>query len=209
MLLFLLLLFPLSLVAYWIYKKDSKQIVAIVTGLLIGAVVCAFSFFFKFSHRVVPYSFGLNFLYYFQKLGLIPAAVIYGLFFLISKDAFEDRIDYFDSLLLACYAIMVPFSVLTGNDSSVYSGYSLFVKPVIYLSMIFITGSVLKQFYGSVANKKPTVAVVTGIIGVLVLLIPSVIEALYAINVSFWIVLVISLIYSVLPLGILFIKNKK
>ena len=209
MLLFLLLLFPLSLTAYCVYKKDPKQFIAVVTGLLVSAIVCACNFFFKFSHRVVPYSFGLNFVYYLEKLGLITVVVIYGLFFLVSKDTYEDRIDYFNSLMLSCYAVFVPFYVITGTESSVYPGFEIFVKPVIYLAMIFATGSILKVFYTSIADKKVGMAILNGAAGIVVMLIPSVIEAMYAINFSFGIILIVSLVYSLLPVGVLCLKLLK
>lgn len=202
MLLFLLFLFPLSLAAYYLYRKDPKQVIAIVTGVLIGAVVSGFSFFFKFSHRVVPYSFGLNLLYYIEKMGIVTVIVIFGIFFLLSKDSFEDRIGYFDSLMLACYSVMVPFYVITGNESSVYPGFAIFVKPVIYLAMIFTTGFLLKDFYNAVVNKKIALSILTAVSAVVVMLIPSVIESLYAINFSFMVIILLSAVYALIPAGI-------
>lgn len=203
MLLFLLLLFPLALVAYYVYRKDPKQLLAIVTGLLIGAVVSGISFFFKFSHRVVPYSFALNLTYYIEKMGIITVVVIYGLFFLVSKDSFEDRIGYFDSLMLSCYAVMVPFYVITGNESSVYPGFAIFVKPLIYLAMIFAAGSLLNTFYKSIVNKKIGIAILSALVMIAVLLVPSLIEALYAISYSYALVLIFSFVYVLIPVGML------
>ena len=52
-------------------------------------------------------------------------------------------------------------------------------------------------------------AILNGAAGIVVMLIPSVIEAMYAINFSFGIILIVSLVYSLLPVGVLCLKLLK
>lgn len=200
MLLFLLFLFPLALVCNCFYQKNPKHLFVIVLGVLTGSIVCAFNFFFKFTHRVVPYSFGLNFLYYTEKLGLIPVVVLSAVYCLISKDKIDDKVDFYLPLMLSFYAILVPYNVIAITESSIYSGFDLFLKPIIYLAMVFNSAFLLNRIYEAFLAKKIPYFVIAIIVLVLQLLTPAIIEALYIIKKPFIIVLLLSFATIVFPI---------
>lgn len=198
MLLFLLLLFPLSLAGYYLYKKDSKLIMVIVIGFLSSLIVCAINFFFKFSHRIVPYSFWLNFVYYVEKLGLLPITIIYLIFILLTKDSFKDKIDFYIPLMLSYYMVLIPYNVISSTESNVYSGFDIFIKPIIYLSMIFGSGFLLKQFYYSIEKKKVPFTVLSVFLILIEILIPSILESLNVIGMAFFEILIFVILYLLL-----------
>lgn len=198
MLLFLLLLFPLSLVGYYLYKKEPKLIMVIVIGFLSSLIVCAINFFFKFSHRIVPYSFWLNFVYYVEKLGLLPITIIYLIFILLTKDSFKDKIDFYIPLMLSYYMVLIPYNVISSTESNVYSGFDIFIKPIIYLSMIFGSGFLLKQFYFFIEEKKVPFTVLTVFLILIEILIPSILESLNSIGIAFFEILIFVILYLLL-----------
>lgn len=198
MLLFLLLLLPLSLIGYYLYKKDSKLIIVIAIGFLSSIIICAINFFFQFSHRIVPFSFWLNFVYYVEKLGLLPISIIYLIFILLTKDSFKDKIYFYIPLMLSYYMVLIPYNVISSTESNVYSGFDIFIKPIIYLSMIFGSGILLRQFYYSIEKKKVAFSVLSMFLVLVDILIPSVLESMNAISVSFVEILIFVIFYLLL-----------
>jgi hypothetical protein len=205
MLLFLFFLFPVSLTAYCIYKKQAELFITILIGFLAATLVCAINFFFNFTHRVVPYSFGLNFLYYMEKVGLIPVLVMYGIFFLVTKDDVERKVDYFIPLMLAYYSVLLPYNVVTLCESTHYSGFLIFIKPLIYLSMLYSAGLLLRHLYAFAKEKKVSFVTVIICLLLLLLLFPSVLETMYVMNYSSLLLYFLSFLYCLLPGLILFV----
>lgn len=195
MLLFLLLLFPLSLISYYLYKKEPKLIIVIAIGFLTSLFVCAINFFFKFSHRIVPYSFWLNFVYYAEKLGILPIAVVYGIFLLVTRDDFKSKIDFYVPLFLSYYMVLIPYNVISTTESNIYTSFDIFIKPLIYLFLIFGSGCLLKQIYFSIKNKKIFFTVLSVLIFIVDLLLPSVIESMFSIGNPFFVILILSILY--------------
>lgn len=197
MLLFLLLLFPLSLISYYLYKKEPKLILVIAIGFLTSLIVCAINFFFKFSHRIVPYSFWLNFVYYAEKLGILPITIVFGVFLLVTRVDFKSKIDFYIPLLLSYYMVLIPYNVISTTESNIYTSFDIFIKPLIYLALVFGSGCLLKQIYFCIKNKKIFFAVLSVTIFIIDLLLPSVIEAMFSIGNPFFVILILSAFYLV------------
>lgn len=195
MLLFLLLLFPLSLISYYLYKKEPRLILVIAIGFLTSLIVCAVNFFFKFSHRIVPYSFWLNCVYYAEKLGILPITIVFGVFLLVTRDDFKSKIDFYIPLFLSYYMVLIPYNVISTTESNIYTSFDIFIKPLIYLALVFGSSCLLKQIYFCIKNKKIFFAVLSVLIFIVDLLFSSIIEAMFAIGNSFFIILILSAFY--------------
>jgi hypothetical protein len=84
MLLFSFLLLPLVLILYCLLAKEKRNLIVIFLGVFSSTLLCAVQEFVLFSHRLVPYSFGQNLLFYFPQT-LVLIIVVYGLFILLTK----------------------------------------------------------------------------------------------------------------------------
>jgi len=189
---------PLSFAAYCLITKDKKVIPASVIGFLAAVLVCGIKLFFMHAHRIIPYSFSSNFVYYLVRQSLLPVVILYGLFFAVSRDSVEYKVNNFLPLILCFYMAYLPYSIIS-TGSAIIPAFTIFVKPVIYLAMIFETSIVLKYILRFL-NEKKYALVVAGVFLIIVyLVVPSLIESLYIIGINFLLVLLAAFVYSALP----------
>jgi hypothetical protein len=135
MYLFLIIVLPSALVYYSINVRDKAVIPVVITGMLSSALFCALKAFFSFMYRIPSAAFFPNYLYILFGQTLFPCAVVYLLFFFLSKDEESFRIQSYFPLLCSFFTVYLPFHILAGS-SSAYSFFELFLKPVLYLMML-------------------------------------------------------------------------
>ena len=208
MLTFLFLVLPLSLIFYYLFNKDSKFFGAMLVGVLCAVLLCAFKVFFTYSHRLIPDSFSENFVYYLLNESCLPLCGVSLIFFLIKKDSLENKTNLFFPLIAAFYAVYLPYLVIS-RTTSVYSGYAIFIKPVFYLAMIVQCALSLRCIFSSIKSKKIVFVAINLILIVAYLIIPAIIETLYAMNMSFVAVIVISAVFVIIPVVYLVLKMVK
>ena len=105
MLLFLFIVLPLSLVVYYLFNKERKFFCPMLVGALCAVLLCAFKVFFTYSHRLIPVSFSENFAYYLLNQSGAPLCGVSLIYFLITKDSLENKINAFFPLISAFYAV--------------------------------------------------------------------------------------------------------
>lgn len=202
MLSFLILLLPLALAFYLFLNRDLKDVDAVFTGIISSVLLCAVKVFFTYSHRVIPFSFSENFVYFLINQTLIPVVVVFLIFLLFVKEGLKEKMNDFFPLITSFYIVYLPYNVIS-STSSVYSGYSLFIKPVLYLSMIIECAISIHYFYNNVIAKRFLIAAINTILFIAYIIIATVIDALYVINYNFSMVVIFSILYAILPLGYL------
>lgn len=207
MLTFLILLLPLFLTAYCFKVRTQKIVPIIFIGMFSAVLVVGFKLLFVLSHRIIPYSFAQNFFYYLCKETLIPALVLYVLYFLISKENVEYKINTYLPLELAFYSVYLPYCVIS-TTSSAYSWFSIFVKPLIYVMMIAQTGISLRDLYRAYVAGKKGKLVLNVFLIILFLAVPPVIETIYIMNYRLYITLLVTAVYLILP-AVMFYFAKK
>ena len=198
MLSFLLLVLPIALVFFYLFNKENKFFVATLIGVLCAVLLCAFKVFFTYSHRLIPDSFSENFIYYLLNESCLPLCGVSLIFFLIIKDSIENKINLFFPLICAFYAIYLPYLVIS-RTTSVYSGYAIFIKPIVYLAMIVQCALSLRCIISSLKSKKIVFVAINIVLIVAYLIIPAIIESLYVMNMSFVEVILISTVYIIIP----------
>jgi len=208
MLLFLFIVLPLSLVVYYLFNKERKFFCSILVGALCAVLLCAFKVFFTYSHRLVPVSFSENFVFYLLNQSCLPVCVVSLIYFLITKDSLENKIHAFFPLISAFYAVYLPYLVVSGT-TSVYSGYAIFMKPLVFLAMVVQCALSLRCIFTSVKSKKVAFVAINIVLVLAYLIIPAIIEALYAMNLSFVAVIVLSGVYVILPVVHLVLSKGK
>lgn len=135
MLLFLLLLFPVSLVLYFTFTKEKKYLLVVYMGFITGVLVCAVRFIFSYPHRLIPDSFIQNYIYYLVKLTILPMLLVPAGFFVLSKNNAEFKAKAIFPLMASFYLIYLPYYIMSMTDSR-YSLYDISLRPLIYLAMI-------------------------------------------------------------------------
>ena len=206
MYLFMFLLLPLILAAWCFYKKDSHLIPVIFTGIVAAVLVCGFKAFFLYSHRIIPYSFERNVLYLLVRQTLLPVVLLYGIFFAWSKDKISYKVESFFPLLISFYMLYLPYTIISTSEG-LYTSFPLLVKPVLFVVMIFSLGLSAKHIEKTVINKKYLFSVIWVIIGLASILVPSLLEGMYILDMNYLLVLVLSGAYSAL-LPVLFLLSR-
>ena len=205
MLLFLILLLPCALITYAFILKDKSIILTIFAGLMTATVVCACRYFFSFEHRLIYYSFGQNFAYYLVKQNLLPLIIVTAVYALISRDSAEYKIKNFFPLILSFFMVYLPYCVITSSEIY-YQSYDIFLKPVIYLAMLAQLALSLTALYKAITEHKPLFITINVIIMLIYALYPAVSDALYAIDSSFALILILGIFYCLLPIAFLVLK---
>ena len=200
------LLLPLILAAWCFYKKDSHLIPVIFTGAVAAVLVCGFKAFFLYSHRIIPYSFESNVLYLLVRQTLLPVILLYGIFFVWSKDKISYKVEAFFPLLISFYMLYLPYTIVSTSEG-LYTSFPLFVKPVLFVVMIFSLALSAKHIEKTVRNKKYVFTVIWGIIALISVVVPSLLEGMYILDINYLLLLVLSAVYSAL-LPILFILSR-
>lgn len=204
--LFMFLLLPLILAAWCFYKKDKHMIPVIFTGLVSAVLVCGFRAFFLYSHRIVPFSFEMNMWYLLIRQTLLPVIILYGLFFIISKDTISYKVQSLFPLLISFYLLYLPYTILSGSEK-IITTFPLFIKPVLFTVMIFSLGLSANHIEKTVRAKKYVFTAIWIIVALISIVAPSILETMYIMDVSYFMILVCSGVYSaVLP--VLFILSR-
>lgn len=191
------LILPLLLAAYCIYKKDKRIIPVICLGVIVAVLVCGFRAFFLYSHRIIPYSFGKNALYLLIRQSLLPVLLVYGIFFFWSKDELSFKVDCFLPLLMSFYALYLPYNIIS-TSGHVFTMFPLFVKPVIFAVMIFSIALFLRCMEKALERKSYVLAGLWITASVISLIIPALLETMYVLDMSYALVLLLSVIYCAL-----------
>lgn len=182
---FLFLLFPCALVAYCAKFYDRAVILTAVVGSVFSAIFCAIKFMFSFMHRVSPFNFFDNYIYVFLGQVLFPAAAVFAVFCLVSRDGAVFKSRMFFPLVASFYAIYLPFHIIVYNESAM-SAYELFAKPVMFLSYIACMALCVVKITETIIAKKTYFAVAWCAIAICVLLVPAAIESAWIIGVQLW-----------------------
>ena len=173
-----MLLMPLALVLFCNTKKIRTIFPLVFLGFLSSAVVCGFKGFFMFAHRVIFYSFIETFASLFVFQTLLPLVIVYGVFFFISHDEFDFKLDAFVPLILSFYCVYMPFTVMSEAEA-VYSGFEILIKPSLYAAMIVQTGFLLPSLVSAIQKKNKNLAVLISVGIFIYLVVPSLLETFY------------------------------
>ena len=175
-------------------------------GLIAAVLVCGFRAFFLYSHRVIPFSFGKNMWYLLLRQTLLPVVLLYGLFFLISRDTISYKVEALFPLLISFYLLYLPYTILSTSEK-IITTFPLFIKPVLFTVMIFSLGLSAKHIEKTVKAQKYVFTVIWGFIALVSIVLPSVVETMYILDMNYLLILVISGVFSA-TLPILFILSR-
>jgi len=193
---FAVLLLPVALAFYFAQSEKKVNIILLITGTITGFLVFGLKEFFTLSHRIVPLSFGSNFLYLFFREAFIPIVLIYGVFFLISKDDLEFKFDAFFPLIASFYCVFLPYSIATSPEAK--TAFELLGKPLLFLSLLGSLSHGIAIIKIALGKNKKLLALGIGLI-VISFSLPAIAESLFLTGASafaFALVTVISILLT-------------
>lgn len=205
MYLFLFILLPAALFIYFNTIGEKKLLTLSFTGIVTGIVICGIRFIFFNSHRIIPDSFFSNYFFYLINIAILPN-IVYGVFFLISKDTIELKLKALFPLMAGFYTIYLPYYFLT-LSGSVYSNYDLFLRPVLYLAFLYGLSMAIERLYKAFEEKNNMKKILYIVMLVLYMIIPAAIDSSYIINKAFPLFAIIGIVYILFPV-ILFVLGK-
>lgn len=198
MLIFMFLLFPVVLAGYFIKTRNPKEIIPAFIGLMSAVLLCAFKTFFLYAHRVIPYEIGSNVVYFLVRQSLLPVVVMYGIYLIFSRDDWEFKTDSFCPLFLTFYMIYLPYSIVSTAEG-LYSGFALFVKPVIYVIMVLQCSYIARKIFSFVQAKKIGFVILFVIFGLAYLVLPALMDSLAVIGEYGLINCLLIVVYCLIP----------
>lgn len=175
------------------YERISF-IPALLWGFLSAIVVCTIKAFFIFSNHIWTASFVLEFLQIFLKDTLLPCALLPAVYFLFSKDSWDFKADSFLPLMISFYTVFLPYRIFRCGEK--LSFFMLFVKPVLYISMIAFVSAMLHNLIPTIINKDKSKAIKLSAITLGLAIVPALVQSFwyYGGKIYFW--LPVSIIYS-------------
>ena len=102
--------------------------------------------------------------------------------------------------------LYLPYTIISASEG-IYTSFPLFVKPVLFVVMIFSLGLSAKHIEKTIIRKKYVFTVIWSLIALISVVIPSLLEGMYMLDMNYLLILVLSGVYSaVLP--VLFILSR-
>ena len=102
--------------------------------------------------------------------------------------------------------LYLPYTIISTSEG-LYTTFPLMVKPVLFVVMIFSLALSAKHIEKTVKNRKIVFAVIWGVIGIVSVLVPSLLEGMYILDMSYLLILILSGVYSA-ALPVLFILSR-
>lgn len=194
MYLFLFILFPAAIAWYIISTDDKAAVPVVLTGALTSVLFCALKAFFSFMYHLSSASFLSEYAYVLFGQTLIPIAIVYLLFFFLSRDTVLFRIKSYFPLTASFFAVYLPYHILAGG-ASFYSVFELFMKPVLYLMMLITSALCIQFVYRSVTAKSIKMRIQWILLLLASLLVPAAVETVWFSGLPVWLWLVLWLGY--------------
>lgn len=201
------LLFPLLLVYSLAVKKFSPTVQQRYSPALIGFLFASLYTFiellFVSAYYLSPYTFFANYIVFFAFEVLIPCVSCFLILTLCVKKQ-ENKFMLLYFVLLGFYTIYFPARIM--NRNTIFDWYILFVKPILYASMLLGIKNLITYFYQHIHTAKDSIVakricILKFSLALLVsLLIPPAIDVMDLLNLSLWTILFVSLLYSIVPI---------
>ncbi|GMO50000.1 MAG: hypothetical protein Pg6C_13190 [Treponemataceae bacterium] len=132
MVLFLFCAFPLLLIIASSASSNIFRFRAWVIGLLAGIIACTARALFMFQPRDIPAGFLPQFLRSYCELAAAVSILLMFFFIIIRGDA-REKARAFIFVMLAYFAVMVPYRVISGVYAPGFFEYN--IVPLIYAAM--------------------------------------------------------------------------
>ena len=194
MMLFTLLFFPLLFFIFTdgfneaLIGSVSKKTIYFhaLCGLIIAVAYCAIDWFFISPVRFAGYMFADEFVWRLFSDILIPLFVCGTLYFLYVKESYDYKLKNFAFLMFGFFAVFLPYFIYTRTNP--VPAFLIFAKPFIFLGLITALHFVLSSIAEGFLKKRAGIVVLLFFILFVLLVLPPLIETLWFLCFSPWIV---------------------
>ena len=201
--LFTLLFFPLLFFIFTdgfnpaLIDSVSKKTIYFhaLCGLIIAVVFCAIDWFFVSPVRFAGYSFTDEFVRRLFSDILLPFFVCGILYFLFVKEPYDYKLKNFAFLMFGFFAVFLPYFIYTRTNP--VPAFLKFAKPFIFLGLVVVLYYVLSSIAEGFLKKKAGILVLLFFILFALLVVPPLIETLWFLCFSPWIVYPVLAVYFV------------
>lgn len=207
MILFSLFLLPISLVIFYFQKQKNTRehlILVIFLGILIGSFFLTYKILFPSVAFTFSNNFFFNFLYILVMQTILPIFIPYLILYILSKDIIKDKISYFFPFTAAFNSIYIIYLIFEAEKP--YSGFLLFVKPLLILSLLIFMHIWIYKAY-TINNKNPKIVITNIVFLVIAICLPALVESIWIFNFPIVTWLIPSLIFFFLIALLLFPKS--
>ena len=177
---FLLACIPVFLLLICCLNKNfswKSFIPPIAFGFLVafGFYICRkFMIFTKYTWTTDPVAAIFDLFIYDT---LIPVAICTAVFCIFDRSTMAYKAEALAPLFMTFYAIMVPFYVLTGDDS--ITPFMIYGKPLLYVGMPVLVSVFASYGIDFIKKKLIPVGVVFFVLALAVLLVPGIVEGMW------------------------------
>ena len=179
---YLFLFFSIPIFSFWYLMRIKKFsfsqfIFPVILGFFISILFAFVRKFFIISNYCISYSI-VSYIFHETFIWILfPAVLSFAVFFLLSKDSNQYKIDMIYALLASTFYVVLPYSVFSGFDKN--SFFLLFIKPLLYIFVFLSIEFLVKQcfYYISEGNKSKLLPLI--ILFFIMLFMEPAIEALW------------------------------
>ena len=150
--LFAVFFLPSILVMYFMTHVNRNKFFSVLLGLGFGAAYVVFAILFGSEYRLVPADFFKNFSWIFLQDSFLPAIIVTALFFLLSRDSFQFKVNVLFLVLSGFYVLYIPFRILF--RSGAFSSFILFFKPILLACFVLGFAFAIRLFYKNLKGAK-------------------------------------------------------
>lgn len=150
--LFAFFFLPCILVLYFMDHANRSKVYSVLLGLGCGAVYVVFAILFGSEYRVISVNFFKNFSWLLLQETFLPAIIITILFFLLSKDSFQFKVNVLFLVLAGFYTLYIPFRILF--RSGAFTAFTLFFKPILLACFVLGFSFAIRLFYKNLKGQK-------------------------------------------------------
>lgn len=159
-------------------KRSGGFVIPAAAGFLVSVAVCAFRTFFLYSHRLTPYSFIENFIFY-SGQSVLPPIILYGIYMLLARDSKETKNLAFFPLTASFYSVFLPYIVISGAAAGSYTVFDAVIKPLLYLAELLLCAELIPLVRKEAALGRKITAAAAVALSVISTALPAAAESLY------------------------------
>ncbi|MBP5359202.1 MAG: hypothetical protein J6Y69_08470 [Treponema sp.] len=146
----------------------------IAFGLTIGMIYALVKKFFIYSSFILTEDTNASFIHLLLTQTILPIVICLAAFLIFSRDSAVYKAESLGPMLAAFYAVVVPFSVISGPDKT--TTFMLFGKPLLYSGMFILLSLFAALGTAKMAQKKIVIAIPFYLIALVQIPIPAFIE---------------------------------
>lgn len=195
---------PTIFTLYLISHTEKNNFPSVFFGIGCGALCVVFAILFGSDFRLYPASFFKNFSLNFLQETFLPAIILTLLFFILSKDSLQFKMNKLVLVLSGFFCLYIPFRIFFRSET--LSAFVLFFKPVLLTCFVFSFSLAIKIIIKNfTTEKKPFLFIIAGFCGLGCAALPAIAEAWWFSGGSavVWLLFVVIQVVFTIFLGIL------